>query len=543
MPVKKILQKGTYVKMKKDLRKYFYVAASAALLFGSAAVGIGFNGSNAKAATKTVVYDGKNLKKVKATKSKFKLVIKKGVKKIPSEAFYDCENIVSVSIPQSVNSIGSYAFYGTDMNSITVNKKNKTFDSRSNCNAVIAKKSKTLVVGCKNTKIPKNISKIGENAFTKCTGLKKITIPANIKTIGKSSFQDCANLKSVSIAKGVTTISYAAFTMCESLETVKIPSSVKTIGESAFNECYSLKKAEFSEGLQKIDKVAFSNCIKLSEIKIPASVKEIGSNAFVSCSSLQKIEVAAGNKVYDSRNNCNAIINTADNRLEAACSTTVIPNDIKTIGSYAFITAPEKIDLPSSVTSLSDYAFANCGELVEITIPDSVKELGDGVFFVCDKLQKVKLPSGMTKIPENFFYDCYSLKELTIQSTVTEISESAIAGCEGLEKIEVESGNTVYDSRDNCNAVIETKTNTLLTGCKNTIIPKTVTTIADSAFYYRGDAKFTLEIPNSVTKISEEAFQLDEENVLITWNGKKYSDLETFYEAYEKVYPNDDEDY
>ena len=206
---------------------------------------------------------------------------------------------------------------------------------------------------------------------------------------------------------------------------------------------------------------AFDGCKGLTSISIPNSVTNIGHNVFRDCTGLTSIVVESGNMVYDSRNNCNAIIETATNTLIQGYKTTIIPN---------------------SVTSIGRSAFSDCTGLTSITIPNSVTSIGEFAFSGC---------TGLTSV--------------TIGNSVTSIGWDAFRGCTGLTSIVVESDNIVYDSRNNCNAIIETATNTLIQGCKTTIIPNSVTSIGYRAF---DDCMglTSITIPNSVTEVGLSAF-------------------------------------
>ena len=285
------------------------------------------------------------------------------------------------------------------------------------------------------------------------------------------------------IASGVTTIGDHAFEYCTGLTSIEIPASVTSIGESTFYSCNGLTSVTFATGSQltSIGYYAFEDCAGLTSITIPASVTSIGKGAFNYCNNLATMTVAAGNPEYDSRNSCNAIIEKSTNTLIAGCKNTIIPDDVTSIGDGAFKgSGLTTITIPANVTSIGNSAFEDCAGLTSITIPASVASIGYGAFSYCSNLA--------TMI--------------------------------------VEDGNPEYDSRNGCNAIIEKSTNTLIAGCKNTIIPDDVTSISQSAFVAcRGLT--TVTIPASVTYIGNDAF-LDCEAVTdvycnadpaaLTWN-------------------------
>ena len=283
--------------------------------------------------------------------------------------------------------------------------------------------------------------------------------------------------------------------------------AVTDIGEEfRYSEITSFDELQYFTRLTSIGGDAFRACKYLTSIVIPNSVTSI-SLAFHDCSGLTNIIVASDNPVYDSRDNCNAIIETSSNTLITGCMNTEIPNSVTSIGEEAFRGCKylTSIMIPNSVTSIGWGAFMDCSSLTSIEIQNSVTSIEGEAFCGCSSLTSIEIPNSVTSIGWSAFEGCSGLTSIEIPNSVTFIHEHVFMYCEALTNIIVASDNPVYDSRDNCNAIIETSTNTLIAGCKNTLIPNSVTSIRHDAFY--GSNLTSIEIPNSITKIGGYTFE------------------------------------
>ena len=237
----------------------------------------------------------------------------------------------------------------------------------------------------------------------------------------------------------------------DTLKTVIISEVATSIGEYAFQDCSSLNSVIFDKNSQlfSIGNYAFYGCSGLTSIEIPSSVTSIGRYAFSGCSSLTSIEI------------------------------------------------------PSGVTSIGNSAFSGCSSLTSIEIPGGVTSIDYFTFSGCSSLTSIELPSSVTSIGQDAFFGCSSLTSIEIPSGVTSIDYSAFEYCSSLESIVVEEGNTEYKSENNC--LIKIATNSLILGCKNSIIPSYVTSIGGCAF--RGSGLTSIVIPSSVTSIGNGAFK------------------------------------
>ena len=415
---------------------------------------------------------------------------------------------------------GNYKFAGLTIPS-AVTYKNKSFTV-----TAIGDKALMDCTSLKFINIPNTVTVIGNNAFYNCTSLTSVTMGTSVKSIGNSAFYYCTSLTSIEIPNSVTSIGNSAFRGCSGQTSIDIPNSVTNIGESAFEDCTGLTSIDIPNSVTNIGESAFRGCTGLTSIDIPNSVTNIGESAFSSCSRLTSIVVADDNGAYDSRNACNAIIETATNTLISGCQNTVIPSGVTSIGNHAFSgsTGLTSIEIPNSVTSIGNhafyyctgltsieisnrvtsignYAFCACFGLTSIEIPNSLATIGNYAFNYCTHLTSIDIPNSVTSIGESSFSSCTGLTSVTIGNGVTGIGKSAFSGCKALTSVTIESNafvSATHSSSTSSSAIFGTQVT-------NYIIGDQVTAIGDFTFYGCSDMT-SVAIPNSVTNIGICAF-------------------------------------
>ena len=278
-----------------------------------------------------------------------------------------------------------------------------------------------------------------------------------VTSIGDYAFYNCAGLTSVTIGNYVTSIGELAFRDCIGLTSIVISKFVKSIGGWAFEDCTSLTYMNMPDSLTSIGYAAFRNCSSLTSIEIPNTVTSIGNMAFSGCTGLTSVVVESGNRVYDSRKNCNAIIETATNTLIYGYKKTVIPNSVKSIGDAAFAGCTDltSIRIPNSVTSIGVMAFAYCSNLKSVTIPNSVTCIESISFFGCSSLKSINIPNSVTRIGNSAFQDCSSLTSIDIPDGITSIYWTTFADCSSLTSVTIPNSVTSIEDQAfvNCTAL------------------------------------------------------------------------------------------
>ena len=366
---------------------------------------------------------------------------------------------------------------------------------------------------------------IDDYAFNGCTGLTSITIPESVTSIGDYAFYGCTGLTSINIPDKVTRIGYHAFEDCTGLTSIVWNARNYSDGYAFDQIAPQIVSFTLGSNVENIPSNLCSGMSKLTSITIPESVTSIRYNAFEGCTGLTSIvwnvRNYSDNYTYAFNEIAPQIISfTFGNHVEtipdylcrdmSKLTSITIPENVTSIRSSAFDGCTGLTSIVWNVRNYSDdytYAFNEIApQIVSFTLGSNVENIPSNLCSGMSKLTSITIPESVTSLEDWVFYGCSGLTSITIPESVTSIGNGAFSACSGLTSITVAAGNTVYDSHDNCNAIIETATNKLIAGCKNTVIPNSVTSIEYSAFS-ECLGLTSITIPNSVTYIGEYAFE------------------------------------
>jgi hypothetical protein len=496
------------------------------------------DGDNQVYSSKDGVLFSKNMTKLilyPEGKTQDSYTVPDGVASIGTEAFYGCQNLVSVTLPDGLKDLGNLTFYSCEsLKSIDIPDSVASIDTGVFC-------------GCKNlesAKIPDSVVNIGSGVFLGCTSLASIDIPDSVTTIGQKAFFRCDNLKTVeipdsvtsieenafadaaadievsggnanytskdgvlfnkdmttliqypvgkdgtgyTIPDGVTSIGKEAFFYCAGLKSVTMPDSVTTIGQSAFGYCSGLETVSIPSGVAQIGFWAFADCTGISYITIPGNVTDIGSCAFEDCTGLSSVTIEDGVKIIESTAfyGCTALdeielpasISHLDTMALAGIETVSVDSDNEKYSSS------DGVLFNKDMTTLIQYKSGST--LTSYYIPDTVTDIANAAFENSKNLKSVTISDSVATISDYAFYGCTGLESITIPASVKTVGQAAFAGCTKLTGISVDDGSQDFSSND---GVLFNKNKTTLLqypagmGNSDYKVPDGVRTIGKSAF-------------------------------------------------------------
>ena len=423
------------------------------------------------------------------------VTIPNSVTSIGDYAFLYCDSLTAITIGNGVTSIGELAFgYCTSLERLTVAPGNPVYHSAGNC--VIETATGTLTQGCNNSVIPSDgsVTSIGDYAFAYCDSLTSVTIPDSVTSIGSSAFSDCTSLTltSVTIPDSVTSIGREAFSDCTSLTSVTIPDSVTSIGDSAFESCDSLTSVAIGNSVTSIGNSAFVNCHRLVEVYNKSSLEiTAGStaNGYVARYAKHVYTEEGGSWlsdtedgyrfIYDAANDSGYLVAYLGDETELTLPDSFTAYDGTEATSYqiyerAFYGRDDltAVTIPNSVTSIGGRAFSGCDSLTSVTIGNSVTSIGSYAFSGCAAEIIWGDTPTITQIGA-YAFAYYDGTSITIPNSVTSIGDNAFMSCSSLTSVTIPDGATSIGefAFDGCSSLI------------SVTIPDSVTSIGSEAFY------------------------------------------------------------
>lgn len=471
---------------------------------------------------------------------------------IYGQAFNNCSNLQDITIPKSVISIGSNAFWGCNsMQGVYITDLAAwcaiDFDMNGANPLMFAGNLYVNNQLVTNLYIPYGITSLGDGVFRGCNSIQTVYFPAELTSLGEWTFMDCENLTKFTVESSNPSFSSDSYGVLFNKDRTQliqapttleghyaIPDTVTTISEYAFGYNPNLQSVTIPNSVVTIDSAVFAGCTGLTELVIPDSVTTIGGNAFSGCRNLARITIGSGvtGIGYYAFQSCYSLTEVYITDPSAWCKITyednyeghptyyvtnlhildrsgnevtqvILDDTVTAIPKYAFkgCVNLQSLTMPDSVTTIGEEAFHGCTGLEDVTISNNITSISDRAFYNCAALQSVTIPDSVTYIGYGAFLYCNSLQRVNIGKNVSTIQEDALVSGSNLKSFWVDPDNTAF-STDAYGALFNKDKTTLLnlpgSFSGHYIIPDSVLTVSGSAFY--GCANLTdLTVPTTVT--------------------------------------------
>ena len=400
----------------------------------------------------------------------------KAVTRIASEAFKDCTFIESITIPDTIRSIGqsafaecvtigkmyfsssvvsfeAYAFENTTVkevyyDGVILDWCNIRFEMGEDVSEVDSSDGVAHYAGTStplaasghysyegttlwfksgkewseltSIAIPQTVSEIGDLQFCGFDKITELNLHNDIQKIGASAFAGCIELQNVTLPSSLKSLGDYAFSGCDKIKQIVLPSELTYLGAGAFSGCSSLSSITLNEKIDRINDWTFNSC-NLNEIVIPDQITHIGFAAFEDCSNLKQITIGSGVNHIDERAFCYTGITNL-----------TIPSNVKTIGKSAFENCHSLTDITfnEGLKEIGSHAFHYCVYLQEVVLPNTLESIGDSSFYECIRLTKVDFGDGLENIAWDSFVKCQSLNTIYLSKNIKTISLSAFWLCD-----------------------------------------------------------------------------------------------------------------
>ncbi|MBO4577271.1 MAG: leucine-rich repeat protein, partial [Paludibacteraceae bacterium] len=437
------------------------------------------------------------------------IVIGEGITKASPYGFYNAgsytngayNNVRSVTIPSTMNTLANNNFYQCPIETVTINSDSivgrTTYSSSSNLQNIFGAQVRQYVIGS-------SVHSIAQSAFynQSADSLRSVILPEGLTSIGDWGFGYLENMDSITLPSTLQSIGADAF-YGSGLKAITIPAGVTTMGGQAFQNCDKLTSLTLEEGLTSIGTSAFANCTALPEVTIPESMQTISSGAFTGCTNLTKVTVLSSTWVGETKSSSSITKQAIGGYVREL----ILGDQITTIGKYAFsgLDSLRSVTLPANLEIVGIEAFSSCKKLQSITLPSTVTTLGNYAFNGCTALDSIRLNEGLLRIGAQVFYQCTSLQRVTLPSSLIGINGTSFYGCTGLTEMTLPDGALHPDSLGN--NIFGGCTNlTKLTINSRTLCEGTYTTSQNLKTNFGQDALRTLIIGEGVTSIGNYAF-------------------------------------